>query len=440
MIRPRSAGLLTLLALSAFSNLFAQEQTPPENPFFFHDGDNPVVFLGDSITEQKMYTTLIETFVLSRYPEWKITFRNAGWSGDTAGLSRRGDFETGLDRDVLGLKPAAVTINFGMNDARGGKSTYSKFLEAETALVQALKKANVRTVLITPSPEERYEPDAPAGSPYNTMLQKYVDGMKLVADNEQVQIVDLFTPFLKHIESGRKAGVLGTKEMPGDPNFVRLTNEGVHPNWGGHLIMASVILKALKAPADISSVTIDASVRAITSSDGCTVELQDSPPGIIRVTRTDRSLPWPIPKDPSVDAVLKIPGFDPGTSLNRLMFKIVGLKEDAYKLNLDGVMVGTWTNAELAAGVNMGMMKTGPIYDQEQQLLAAVLAKNEAFFNRWRNVQLFVLPEWLSKNASVEDARKKELARLDAEIVDAEKRIEALRQPVIHTFRFEPVK
>src|SRR5262245_35832125 len=56
--------------------------------FFIRDGDR-VVFLGDSITEQRLYTTYIEAYALTRYPDWKLTFRNVGWGGDTAWLRQR---------------------------------------------------------------------------------------------------------------------------------------------------------------------------------------------------------------------------------------------------------------------------------------------------------------------------------------------------------------
>lgn len=35
--------------------------------FFIRDGDR-VVFLGDSITEQRLYATYIEAYTLARYP------------------------------------------------------------------------------------------------------------------------------------------------------------------------------------------------------------------------------------------------------------------------------------------------------------------------------------------------------------------------------------
>src|SRR5678816_277876 len=67
----------------------------PGADFLIHDGDS-VVFLGDSITEQRLYTTYIEAYALTRHPEWKLTFRNVGWGGDTAWLRQRAHPEEDL--------------------------------------------------------------------------------------------------------------------------------------------------------------------------------------------------------------------------------------------------------------------------------------------------------------------------------------------------------
>ncbi len=441
ILKPLHLVLVVALATSpGGSFLWAQDAPPtPPNPFFFQDGDTPAVFLGDSITEQKMYTTLVETYTLTRYPDWKITFRNAGWGGDTAWLSKRGDFDNGLQRDVLYLQPKAVTIDFGMNDARGGDASYSKYLEYETKLVKALEKAGARVALLTPSPEERYEADAPAGSHYNLMLKKYIEGLKLVADNEKVPLVDQYTPFITVVEAGRKAGILSATGNPGDVNGLRLTNEGVHPNWGGHLVMATAILQGLRAPAMVSTVTVDAAAKSIATSEGCTVEWNDVPNGAVQIKRTDRALPWPIPSDPVIDAVMKIPGFDPATTLNRYEIKATGLTEASYKLTIDGQDIGTYASSDLVNGVNIGFVKQGPIYDQGQQLLKLVQAKNDAYFNRWRNVQLYPLPDWLSGPA-VESARADALKKLDQQIADSEAAIDRLRTPTAHVWRLEPVK
>src|SRR5690242_8525591 len=98
--------------------------------FKIRDGDR-VVFLGDSITEQRLYTTYIEAYALTRHPNWKLTFRNVGWGGDTSWLRQRAHPDEkqlfaaydaaqqkmvedsvgkGLERDVLPLKPTFVTV------------------------------------------------------------------------------------------------------------------------------------------------------------------------------------------------------------------------------------------------------------------------------------------------------------------------------------------
>ena len=54
-----------------------------DKEFFFKPNDR-IVFLGDSITEQYQYSTYMELFLTTRYPEGKFTFLNAGIGGDTA--------------------------------------------------------------------------------------------------------------------------------------------------------------------------------------------------------------------------------------------------------------------------------------------------------------------------------------------------------------------
>ncbi len=56
--------------------------------FFLHDRDR-VVFLGDSLTEQKLYTTYIEAYTVTRFPKQTFHFWNSGWGGDTSCLRMR---------------------------------------------------------------------------------------------------------------------------------------------------------------------------------------------------------------------------------------------------------------------------------------------------------------------------------------------------------------
>src|ERR1700722_8056702 len=98
---------LLLLASAAFA----------EGDFYLKDGDR-VVFYGDSITDQRLYTTFVETYVVTRFPKMDGTFIHSGWGGDdTVRGGGGGPIDLRLKRDVLAYKPTVLTIMLGMNDA-----------------------------------------------------------------------------------------------------------------------------------------------------------------------------------------------------------------------------------------------------------------------------------------------------------------------------------
>ncbi len=106
--------VLALPAVLAVSNLHAD----PEKGFFLKNGDR-VVFYGDSITDQRLYTSFVETYVLTRFPTMDVTFVHSGWGGDTvAGGKTSGSIDNRLERDVFVYKPTVMTVMLGMNDGR----------------------------------------------------------------------------------------------------------------------------------------------------------------------------------------------------------------------------------------------------------------------------------------------------------------------------------
>src|SRR5512136_2588604 len=109
-----------------------------------------IVFYGDSITEQNLYTAYLETFLLSRFPSKDLAVFNLGWGGDTAsGGNKR------FARDVGPVQPSLVFVNFGMND--GGYKAYDEatvrnYLAAQGALADTIRATGARQVLFTTSP------------------------------------------------------------------------------------------------------------------------------------------------------------------------------------------------------------------------------------------------------------------------------------------------
>ncbi len=133
---------------------------------------------------------------------------------------------------------------------------------------------------------------------------------------------------------------------------------------------------------------------------------------------------------------LKIPGFTPFDELSFYTLKATGLTAASYTLAADGKSLGVYTKEQLAAGVNL----TGPAFNalpEVKALFGAVTAKNDLFFNRWREVQVAEIAKWIPADV-VEQARIKRLAELDVEIAKAEAKINSLRMPQSHVWTLTP--
>src|SRR5580704_12734980 len=124
--------------------------------FYLKDGDR-VVFYGDSITDQRLYTTFTESYALTRFPQLKIDFVHSGWGGDRVTGGGGGPIDVRLDRDVIAYKPTVVTIMLGMNDASYRPfrdNICNTYANGYKHIVDKLKGdlPGVRLTLIKPSP------------------------------------------------------------------------------------------------------------------------------------------------------------------------------------------------------------------------------------------------------------------------------------------------
>ena len=409
--------------------------------FFIRDGDR-VVFLGDSITEQKLYTTYIEAYALSRHPTWKLSFRNAAWGGDTAWLRQR--FRTdeallfasdegrqaemvsraigvGLQRDVLPLKPTVVTVNFGMNDhyyQAFRPDILRAYVRSQTEIARVLTTNNARIAFITPQPIEEKRVD-PGQDVRNQALRRFSDALRDVADRANALFIDEFDPYMA-VMVASSAATIGR-------------GDAIHPGPAGQTIMAWAILKGLGATPLVSSATINGQSGRVESAEACRIDRVKIENGTIGFDRLDEALPMPV--DPKAESALTLAPVL--SDLNSYELKVRGLSAGRYTVKIDGATVATVSAGELADGWNLAR-SAGPITEQAQNLLALIVRKNDAYFRRWRNVQLYSAPEWAVAPAELEIKRQAELARLDREIADLEAAIDVTRKPKSHHFLIAP--
>src|ERR1043165_2072585 len=126
---------------------FQPVKAPKPSGLLLKHGDR-LAICGDSITEQKMYSRLMEDYLTMCVPELNVTVRQYGWSGEKApGVLRR------MTNDCLAFHPTIATTAYGMNDheyrpyeARIGEMYRSN----ATAVVRAFKAHGVRVVQGSP--------------------------------------------------------------------------------------------------------------------------------------------------------------------------------------------------------------------------------------------------------------------------------------------------
>ena len=248
--------------------------------FFFKDGD-VVVMIGDSITEQHLYSNYVEMWTVTRFPSWKLTFRNVGIGGDrsTGGNMR-------FARDVVAFKPTAMTVDFGMNDGSYKpfeEGTFKPYMDGLQGMANQAKAANIRVAWATPQPLDTAEPGATALTGYNQTLEKFSEGVKVIAEKNGGLFVDQFHPYLTVLDQARGKS----------PKYDRITaGDAVHPGPPGQALMAASILKGLSFPALVSSAEIDAAGAKVVAAKNCTVEGVAAKDGGLTFTRLDAALPF----------------------------------------------------------------------------------------------------------------------------------------------------
>ena len=357
--------LLTCLLFSA--SLWAQG-------FALRDGDT-VVFYGDSITDQRLYTTFAETFVVTRFPRLQVRFVHSGWGGDRVSGGGGGPVDLRLRRDVLPYKPTVITIMLGMNDGRYRPLDPDIFRDYSTGyetIVRNLKAAipRLRITVIEPSPYDDVTRPPTMEAGYNAVLVRYGQFLRELAGREQLEIADLNWPVVAMLEKA-KAGDAKLAE--------RIIPDRVHPGPSGHLIMAEALLKSWRAPAVVTSVEIEG--NAVKRAENTTVSSLEG----LTWTQMDTALPMPVdPKDQAM--ALAVSSSDFVEALNQQTLKVTGLADGLYTLKIDGEPVGDFQAAQLATGINLATLQT-PMAKQAAEVHALTLKHNNVHFFRWRTLQ-----------------------------------------------------
>jgi lysophospholipase L1-like esterase len=373
-IAPFAALLVAVPALAsppptpgprALASAAAQAETPasPEASLVSLRDEETVVFYGDSITEQNLYTADLETFFLSRFPGKRIACFNFGWGGDTAiGGNAR------FARDVAPVHPSLVFVNFGMND--GGYKAYEEtiyrdYIDAQKALADTIAATGAREVLFTTSPVD----DVLRGDNgvYNDTLSRMAAGVTDLARERGLPVIDLFHPMLE-VQRRAKAK---------DPAFTMIPDT-VHPDAVGHLVMTYAAMRRIDAPRVVAEIAVDG--EAVEATGGGTVTHVTARDGGVAFDLALPFLPFYVP--PDARKALELVPFE--KELNR--FELRARATEPLVLSVDGKTAGTFEPDALARGVDLALLDNTPWAEAGQLLWRAAQYRWTKHLEGWRRM------------------------------------------------------
>ena len=436
---PQLTRLISLsLLLAASIPLRAAEtkvlETKPADPFFakfeplkapapsglvLQRGDR-LAIIGDSITEQRKYSRIMETYLTVCVPELKITTRQFGWSGETAeGFLHR------MTNDCLRFHPTIATTCYGMNDHR-----YRAFDEANgdwyrenySAVARSLKASGARVILGSAGCVGKTPRWAPNTNTPVEVLNLNLCALRNIdigiAEQEQIGFADVFWPMLQ-------ADFTARQKFGSD--YAVCGQDGVHPDWAGHLIMAYTFLKAMGLNGDLGTFTVDLAANHASATSGHHVDRFENNTLTLTSTRYPFCATGAPDKDNSLRSGMALVPFN--AELNRLRLIVKNGSAANYAVTW-GNETRTYSAAQLADGVNLAEdFAVNPFSEAFGKVDAAVAEKQK--YETRQIKDLFHGPEGrtdLNATAALTEETRQPL-------VD---KIAAAFVPVTHTIRIEP--
>ncbi len=355
-----SLFLLLLAAVLPAAAAFAEAPIQP--------GDR-VAIVGNTFADQIRIHGYLETLLLQRTAENPVSIRNLGWAGDMLTLRDRPTNFPTEESSLTDHQTDVIIGCFGLGESFEGEEGLEGFKQDLVDFVTAHhgKKYNgknpVRLVLISPIAHEDLGRLTQMAEKRNGQLEAYTDAMAVVAAEQGVPFVDLFTP-MKYIME--------------EPESPQMTTNGIHLNPYGYWAAARFMFDKLVVDANETvreqpwRITINAKSGS-GSAEGLSLEKVDASANGISFLAKENFGPTLAP--PTEEAL------PPQLAEYRDTLTVEKLAPGNYELNVDGEKVASASAAEWAQGV---AIDSSPAHVEAEALRAAVLDKNNQFSYGWK--------------------------------------------------------
>ncbi len=368
----------------------------PSPPGLVLKQNDRLAICGDSITEQKMYSRIMEDYLTVCVPGLNISVRQYGWSGE-----RAPGFLARMTNDCLRFKPTIATTCYGMNDHEYRayeERIGTTYRQNSAAIIEAFKANGARVIQGSPGcvgkmPGWVKSADGTVENLNLSLCRLRNIGIEL-AQKERAGFADVFWPMLT-------SGVAAQKQY--GTNFAIAGADGVHPGWAGHTVMAYAFLKALGLDGEIGTFIVDLEKRTMKAGNGH--ELVSTADGVFRIKSSRYPFCACVPggqkaasypdcrnddqtKDNSIRSAMTLIPFN--QQLNRLML-VARNGRGGYKVTW-GDESKSFSATQLARGVNLAEeFPTNPFSEAFAKVDAAVAAKQA--YETKQIKQIFRSPE-----------------------------------------------
>ena len=342
-----------------------------------------IAFVGDSITHNPdSYKSTVEHFYMTRYPDRKITFVNKGIGGnDSADVLARFDWDV---MDCEGKKPDAALVMLGHNDV--GKSYYddiadngrdwhyNRFIQYYPELINKFIENDIPVVVISPTVYDEWDDPALTGVNYSceeiganrTGLTRFTEFIKSFAETEKLQYIPMHeTTTAITAELRAENPEIGTIFTGADRT---------HPTAAGAMFTGYLFAENQTKNSLVASVEIDTLTGSVNSENASVTELVCTEEGIEYIYAPKA---MPLAVNDSYNTIVNTFNYNITDKLNNEIIKISGLADGDYTVTFDEEYVlGTYSAAELAAGINIAVNENNPAQAAVNEAFNAILEKD----------------------------------------------------------------
>jgi len=226
-----------------------------------------------------------------------------------------------------------------------------------------------------------------------------------------------------------------------NPDF-NMIPDAVHPDANGQAVMAFAMLEQMSANRQVSAIAatkVNDKWRVVGGKDEVADVQGDD--GSLRFTFKAGALPWVLPPEAQL-------GYDmtkSGHKLSNERLRVLGLAPGRYDLSIDGVHVGTYAHAVLAAKIELQANDKTPQYQQAVAVANLNKERNDKAIHPLRDKWAQLRNRFTRPGKTGTEEHKeylvefnKDVAALNQLAAEYETKIYAAAQPVARKYEIVP--